>query len=150
MRPSPIAVIASVALPVFASSSIVFAQDGYPAPSEHDAVLQLIVLEHLDIVRGPVVARFALSGMGIAPAGVNYPNTGHPQLLVDLPLAEVDLGKPLPFFLEVIHLSHGQTEVVVDLEPGTHTLQAILTDHEHVAFDPVVVSEVVTVYVRFR
>lgn len=148
MRPSPIAVIASVAL-LFASSYAVFAQDGYPAPNEQDAVLELIAPEHLDIVRGPVVARFALSGMGIAPAGVNYPNTGHLHLLVDLPLEEIDLGKPLPFFLEVIHLSHGETEVSVDLEPGTHTLQAILTDHHHVAFDPVVVSEVVTVYVRF-
>jgi hypothetical protein len=142
-------VIVSVAL-LLASLSAAFAQrEGFPSPNAHDAKLELIAPHHLEIVRGAVVARFALSGMGIAPAGVNYPNTGHVHLLVDLPLEEIDLSKPLPFFLEVIHLSHGQTEVTVDLEPGTHTLQAILTDHRHVAFDPLVVSEVVTVYTRF-
>jgi hypothetical protein len=148
VRPSPTAVITSVAL-VFASLFVAHAQQGSPSPDEDEAKIELIAPHHLEIVRGPVVARFTLSGMGIAPAGVNYPNTGHIHLLIDLPLEEIDLAKPLPFFLEVIHLSHGETEVTVDLEPGTHTLQAILTDHEHVAFDPLVVSEVVTIYVRY-
>jgi hypothetical protein len=147
VRLSPQVVIASVAL-LFASLYAAFAQEGFPSSNEHDAELELIAPEHLEIVHGAVVARFALSGMGIAPAGVNYPNTGHLHLLVDLPLEEIDLSKPLPFFLEVIHLSHGETELTVDLEPGAHTLQAILTDHQHVAFDPLVASEVVTIYVR--
>jgi hypothetical protein len=147
VRPSTKAVIASVAL-LFASSYAAYAQQGFPAPNEDEAELELIAPQHLEIVRGPVLARFTLSGMGIAPAGVNYPNTGHIHLLIDLPLEEIDLSKPLPFTLEVIHLSHGETEVIVDLEPGTYTLQAILTDHEHVAFDPLVASEVVTIYVR--
>lgn len=148
MRPSlPGIVIASVAL-LLASLFAAFAQEGFPSQNDGDAVLELIAPGQLEIVRGPVLVRFALSGMGIAPAGVNYPNTGHLHLLIDLPLEEVDLTKPLPFFLEVIHLSHGQTELTVDLEPGTYTLQAILTDLDHVSFDPPVVSEVITIYVR--
>ena len=146
MHPSLAIVTASMAL-LFGSVSAAYAQ-GFPSPSQNDVELELLIPHQLEIVRGPVVARFALRGMGIAPAGVNYPNTGHLHLLINLPLAEIDLTKPLPFFLEVIHLIHGETEVTVDLEPGTYTLQAILTDHLHVALDPLVVSEVITIYVR--
>ena len=146
MRPSLMVLTASMAL-LFGSVSVAYA-DSYPSSAQNDAELELVIPRHLEIVRGPVVVRFALRGMGIAPAGVNYPNTGHLHLLINLPLEEIDLTKPLPFFLEVIHLSHGETEVIVDLEPGTYTLQAILTDHLHVAFDPLVVSQVVTLYVR--
>ena len=146
MRHSLAVVTASTAL-LLGSVPAAFAQ-GFPSPNEHDAELEIITPHQLEIVRGPVLVRFALSGMGIAPAGVNYPNSGHLHLLIDLPLEEVDLTKPLPFFLEVIHLSHGQTELTVDLEPGTYTLQAILTDLDHVSFDPPVVSEVITIYVR--
>ena len=43
-----------------------------------------------------------------------------------------------------IHFGGGQTEVTLELEPGEHTIQLLLGDHNHVPHDPVVVSEVVT------
>ena len=37
-----------------------------------------------DEVSSPVEIVFGLRGIGVAPAGINFPNTGHHHLLVDL------------------------------------------------------------------
>src|SRR6476659_3109881 len=37
-----------------------------------------------DTVTNPVRVQFGLSGMGVAPAGVDKPNTGHHHLLIDV------------------------------------------------------------------
>ena len=37
-------------------------------------------------VQGPVTVRFGLKGMGIAPAGIKFDNTGHHHLLIDTDL----------------------------------------------------------------
>ncbi|MBU2097661.1 MAG: DUF4399 domain-containing protein [Gammaproteobacteria bacterium] len=88
---------------------------------------------------------FGLSGMGVAPAGIQMPNTGHHHLLINkdsLP----DMGQPLG--ADVMHFGLGQTEATVTLEPGTHTLQLVLGDHLHVPHNPPVMSEKITVTVR--
>lgn len=88
---------------------------------------------------------FGLSGMGVAPAGIQMPNTGHHHLLINkdsLP----DLGQALG--ADVMHFGLGQTEATVTLEPGTHTLQLVLGDHLHVPHNPPVMSEKITVTVR--
>src|SRR5689334_25182261 len=36
-----------------------------------------------DVLSSPVTVRMGLKGMGIAPAGVDKPNTGHFHLLID-------------------------------------------------------------------
>ena len=41
----------------------------------------------------------------------------------------------------------GQTEVTLTLPPGTHTLQLVRGDHNHVPHAPPVVSDVITVTV---
>src|SRR3569833_4296015 len=43
---------------------------------------------------GPVTVRFGLSGMGVAPAGVDHPNTGHHHLLIDADVPALD--QPIP------------------------------------------------------
>jgi hypothetical protein len=88
---------------------------------------------------------FGLSGMGVAPAGIAMPNTGHHHLLINkdsLP----DLGQALG--ADVMHFGLGQTEATVTLEPGTHTLQLVLGDHLHVPHNPPVMSEKITITVR--
>jgi len=117
------------------------------APAE-DVTVYFITPAHGEVVTGPFVVRFGLRGMGVAPAGVDHPNTGHHHLLINLPLSEVDLSMPLPFIDQTRHLGGGQTELVLDLEPGTYTLQALFGDYRHIPFDPPVVSEVITVTVR--
>jgi hypothetical protein len=117
-------------------------------PPAADVNLYLITPSHGQVLTGPVVVRFGLLGMGIAPAGADFPNTGHLHLLIDLPLEEVDLTMPLPFTDQTRHLGGGQIEMTLDLAPGTYTLQALLADFRHISFDPAVVSEPITIHVR--
>ena len=94
----------------------------------------------------PVVVRFGLGGMGVAPAGVEKKHTGHHHLVVDAELPPANL--PIPKSDNYRHFGGGQTEVTLELEPGTHTLQLLLGDHFHVAHDPPVVSEKITITVE--
>lgn len=94
-----------------------------------------------------VTVRFGLAGMGVAPAGVTKEHTGHHHLLIDvatLPAA----GQPIPNDAQHKHFGGGQTETVLHLAPGTHTLQLELGDANHVPFSPPVVSKQITIHVR--
>ena len=90
--------------------------------------------------------RFGLKEMGVAPAGVEKPNTGHHHLFIDTGLG--DLSQPIPSDFNHIHLGNGQTEVVLTLPPGPHTLQLVVGDHGHVVHTPPVVSRKITIHVR--
>jgi hypothetical protein len=99
-------------------------------------------------VQGPVVVRFGLKGMGIAPAGIKLDNTGHHHLFVDTELP-ADLGAPIPAVDgKVLHFGKGQTEVELTLAPGKHTLQLLLGDYLHIPLDPAVASKKVTITVK--
>jgi len=90
--------------------------------------------------------RIGLKEMGVAPAGVDKPNTGHHHLLIDTDAG--DLTEPIPSDYNHIHLGNGQTEVVLTLPPGPHTLQLLLGDYKHIPHTPPVMSKKITVYVR--
>jgi Domain of unknown function (DUF4399) len=92
--------------------------------------------------------RIGLSGMGIAPAGVDKPNTGHHHLLVDADARDLDLTRPIPNDYNHVHLGGGQTEVTLTLPPGRHTLQLLLGDYKHIPHTPPVMSKKITIYVR--
>ena len=98
-------------------------------------------------VDGTFTVRFGLKGMGVAPAGVDVPATGHHHLLVDVePLPAMDM--PLPASDAVRHFGKGQTETEVTLAPGKHSLQLLLGDKNHVPLDPPVISEKISVTVK--
>ena len=46
------------------------------------------------------------------------------------------------------HFGKGQTEVSLELAPGTHTLQLVLGDQNHIPHAPPVASEVITITVK--
>ena len=98
-------------------------------------------------VKSPVTVVFGLKGMGIAPAGIKFDNTGHHHLLIDSDLP-ADLSQPLPATEKSVHFGKGQTETTLDLAPGQHTLQLLVGDHSHIPHDPVVASEVITITVE--
>jgi hypothetical protein len=102
----------------------------------------------LDGLRVPerFTVRIGLKEMGVAPAGVEKPLTGHHHLLIDADPGPPD--QPIPSDYNHIHLGNGQTEVVVTLPKGTHTLQLLLGDATHTPHDPPVMSKKITVYVR--
>jgi hypothetical protein len=94
-----------------------------------------------------VTLRFGLEGMQVAPAGQQAPNSGHHHLLIDLDELP-DLSQPLPATEHVRHFGGGQTEAVIELAPGTHTLQLLLGDHAHIPHDPPLLSDKITIEVR--
>lgn len=96
-------------------------------------------------VTSPVRVVFGLKGAGVAPAGVDLPNTGHHHLLIDTRLTNFD--QPIPADAQHVHFGLGQTETTVQLAPGRHTLQLVLGDNMHVPHNPPIVSEVITIEV---
>ena len=99
-------------------------------------------------VHGPVTVRFGLKGMGIAPAGIKFDNTGHHHLLVDTDLSELKLDEPLPATDKVLHFGKGQTETTLTLSPGKHTLELVFADYLHKSFDPPLHSKKITITVE--
>src|ERR1700692_656407 len=99
-------------------------------------------------VHGPVTVRFGLKGMGIAPAGVKFDNTGHHHLLVDTDFSELKLDAPLPATDKILHFGKGQTETELSLAPGKHTLQLVFADYLHTSFEPPLVSKKITITVE--
>ena len=99
-------------------------------------------------VHGPVTVRFGLKGMGVAPAGVKFDNTGHHHLLVDTDFSTLNLDAPLPATDKILHFGKGQTETSLTLSPGKHTLEIVFADYLHKSFDPPLHSKKITITVE--
>ena len=92
---------------------------------------------------------FGASGIGIAPALVDKPNTGHHHLIIDEELTEEEKQFAIPNDEQHMHFGGGQTEVVLQLSPGPHTLQLVLGDMNHELHKPTpIMSERITVNVQ--
>lgn len=98
-------------------------------------------------VTSPFVVQFGLTGMGIAPAGIDRDNTGHHHLLIDTAQLP-DLVHPLPATQQIRHFGAGQTETELTLPPGEHTLRLLLANYAHVPHDPPVLSDPITITVQ--
>ena len=140
--------ITRLSLLAFAAASLV----ALPAladrtPSPPGAEVYIISPKDGAKVKSPVAVVFGLKGMGIAPAGIKFDNTGHHHLLVDAD-PPADLSKPLPADEHNVHFGKGQTEGSVTLLPGKHTLQLLLADSLHTPHDPAVISKKITITVE--
>ncbi|RKT22778.1 uncharacterized protein DUF4399 [Paraburkholderia sp. RAU2J] len=89
---------------------------------------------------------FGLRFMGVAPKGVKYPNTGHHHLLIDTDLPPMD--QEIPSDRNHLHFGAGETETMIQLPPGKHTLQLLMGDDMHVPHNPPVYSKKITVIAR--
>ncbi len=114
------------------------------APAE--AKLYFISPKSGEKVKNPVVVRFGLSGMGVAPAGSVVAKTGHHHLLIDTGLPE--LGMPIPNDAKHLHFGGGQTETSLTLTAGEHTLQLLLGDHSHIPHKQPVMSDQIKIVVE--
>ena len=128
------------------ATCVVSAACALPAAATAAAEAYIISPQDGATVKSPFVVRFGLKGMGVAPAGVEMPGTGHHHLIIDAPLPAA--GQPVPFDDNHKHFGKGQTETELSLPPGEHTLQLILGDHTHVPHDPPVVSKRIRVRVE--
>ncbi len=128
--------LALTAAPIFAQS-----------PDTATTRVYFISPQDGETLSSPVTVRFGLSGMGVAPAGTPKDNTGHHHLLIDvndLP----DLSMPLPSDENHRHFGGGQTEAVIELTPGAHTLQLVLGDASHIPHKPPVMSDKISITVE--
>jgi hypothetical protein len=137
---------AAVALAIVAAAIVSSAEELPRTPAPEGARVYFIDPQDGAVVASPLVVRFGLEGMGVAPAGVAQANTGHHHLLIDAELS--NSGQPVPSDEHHRHFGGGQTEVSVELSPGEHTLQLVLGDHLHIPHQPPVVSERITVTVK--
>ena len=114
-------------------------------PAAENAALYFISPKDGDIVSNPITVRFGLKNMGIAPAGIQYENTGHHHLLINTALPSLDL--PIINDEKHRHYGLGQTETTLELPPGPHTLQLLLGDFAHRPHAPPVASKRITITV---
>lgn len=134
---------------VFAPTGRTVAQEDAPPkmPAPEGAKVYFAAPLDGETVSSPFLVRFGLTGMGVAPSGIEYENTGHHHIVVDRETP------PLDFYLPtaedwLLHFGGGQTEATVELAPGEHTLQLILGDQDHLPHDPPVISETITITVE--
>lgn len=132
-------------------SSIAFAEQ---TPSADGAKVYFVNLKDGDEVASPVKVVFGLSGMGVAPAGVEAENTGHHHLFINRPPlgqgedGPEELQTSIPSDENHLHFGKGQTETTLELPPGEHTLQLVLGDWSHVPHKNPVTSDVITITVK--
>ena len=114
-------------------------------PSPEGAKSYFIDLKDGDNVKSPLLIRFGLTEqMGIAPALADWPDTGHFHLIIDSKPPNPDR----PISNKHLHLHKGQTEAIVKLNKGLHTLQIVMGDYSHIPHDPPVMSEQITINVE--
>jgi hypothetical protein len=129
----------------FLAGSVALAQERTPSPA--GAEVYIISPKDGAIVHNPVLVQFGLKGMGIAPAGVKFDNTGHHHVLIDTDPPS-DQSTPLPATDKIVHFGKGQTETTLTLSPGKHTLQLVLADANHIPHSPPVISKKITITVK--
>src|SRR5262245_51727529 len=125
-------VLATLAAPAFAQAPVVY----------------FINVKDGDTVSSPFKVQFGLTGLGVAPAGVDKEKTGHHHLLVDATLSAEEQKAAIPVDPKHLHFGGGQTEAMVTLPPGQHTLQLVFANWSHIPFDPPVQSAVIKITVK--
>ena len=137
----------AIASLLLSASLMVSAADLPRTASPAGAEVYIISPQNGETVQSPFKVQFGLRGMGVAPAGVDVPDTGHHHLLIDV-VDQPDMGQPLPVTDNIRHFGKGQTETEISLPPGRHTLQLLMGDKSHLPLNPSVESRAITVNVR--
>ena len=135
-----------LALAIFTLAAFAVAADRMAAPA--GAEVYFITPHNGATLHSPLTVRFGLKGLGVAPAGIKFDNTGHHHLLVDTDIGELKLDAPMPASDKILHFGKGQTETELTLAPGKHTLQLVFADYLHTSFDPPLHSQKITITVN--
>ena|SRR5260221_9710108 len=107
---------------VFSSAVSSLAQETKSPPGAKE---YFVNLKNGDTVTNPILIQFGLSGMGVAPAGLQGEltnGTGHHHLLIDTKIEASELKEPIPMDEKHRHFGKGQTEATITLPAGQHTL----------------------------
>jgi Domain of unknown function (DUF4399) len=82
------------------------------------------------LLQSPFRVDLSVRGMGVAPAGVAHPKSGHHHILINQTLPQ-RVGDTIPFDERHRHFGKGQTSSSLELPPGEHRLRLLFADHEH-------------------
>ena len=129
---------------ILTSAGTAFAGD---TPASPDAYLYIGWPNDGEVVRNTKFkVWFGLRNMGIAPAGKSKENMGHHHLIIDSELPPLD--EPIPADRNNLHFGGGQTETIIELPIGTHTLQLIMGDEDHIPHNPSVISKKIIITIQ--
>ena len=90
----------------------------------------------------PFRVTFGIKHFKIAPAGENIHKAGHFHLLIDLD-TPISLDDPIPYTQHHRHFDKGETEVLLSLPPGQHSLQLVVGDEEHEPFEQLISEKII-------
>lgn len=116
------------------------------SPAPEGAKVSFADLKDGATVSSPLLVKFVAEGITLAPAGTEEPSSGHHHLVIDAELPPADA--PIPSNANYVHFGKAQTETTIELTPGTHTLQLVFANGQHVPFNPPLASEKITVTVK--
>lgn len=129
-RPAPAGTATATAAPAIDSTSKLYFRaplDGAVVPPTFDVV-------------------FGLREWGVAPAGIDLPNTGHFHILINVESPAP--GVMIPADSLHRHFGLGQIETKLTLEPGEYMLRLVLADHLHRVISEELITEPIRVTVR--
>ena len=114
------------------------------------AEVYFIGLKDGAVVKSPFKVKFGIKDFGITPAGTTGKRrhvAGHHHLLIDVEQLP-DMDDAIPRDENHIHFDDGETEAILELPSGRHTLQLLLGDEEHEPHDPPLISKRIIVIVE--
>ncbi len=143
-------IFSSLITPVLTMGILLMASGPQAHTPPADAKVYFVNLEDGAEVESPFKVEFGITGFGITPAGTKGKvrhKAGHHHLLIDIETSP-DMDQPIPNDSQHIHFDQGETEAVVELPPGRHTLQLLLGDEDHEPQDPPLISKKITIIVK--
>ncbi len=138
----------SIIIAILLSVLVIPIATAHSPPKE--ARIYFIGLEEGAVVKSPFKVRFGIEGFGIIPAGFKGKQrhtAGHHHLLVDVEQLP-DMDEAIPDDERHIHFNQGETETMLELSPGKHTLQLLLGDEQHEPQDPPLISDRIRITVE--
>lgn len=89
-----------------------------------------------DQVTSPFLVEFGVVGMSIRKAleDVNDKTSGHHHILIDHPKGYIEKGQVIPMDDKHIHYGQGQTQDMINLSEGKHTLSLQFADGAHLSY----------------
>lgn len=113
-----------------------------------DTEVFFVNLSNNSKVPATFLVQFGVRGMEVKPAGQDIENrhVGHHHILIDNLAGEIPEGQVVPMDAKNIHYGKGQTEGVLELSPGKHTLTLQFADGVHRSYGKKLVKTI-TVFV---
>lgn len=87
-------------------------------------------------ISSPFLVKFGVSGMSVRKAleDVSDKTSGHHHILIDHPQGYIENGQVIPMDDKHIHYGQGQTEGMITLSEGKHTLSLQFADGAHLSY----------------